>query len=53
MQPWHEFDYIIVNDDVVAAANGLAEVVAGRGEDYTLEAPATRARAAAILAGHG
>jgi guanylate kinase len=52
MQHWHEFDYIIVNDDVATAANGLADVVAGSAEDFAIDAPATRARAAAILAGH-
>jgi guanylate kinase len=53
MRHWHEFDYIIVNDDVTAAADALADVVAGRGDSYASERPAIRARAGDILAGHG
>jgi len=53
MQHWDEFDYIIVNDDVTAAAQALVDVVAGRGKAHSIEAPAMRARAEGILAGNG
>jgi guanylate kinase len=53
MRHWHEFDFIIVNDDITVAAEALAAVVSGGGEDYSIAAPATRDRARRILAGHG
>jgi guanylate kinase len=53
MRHWDEFDYIIVNDDVTAAAEALAGVVAGRGESYSVDAPAIRSLVTDILAGHG
>jgi guanylate kinase len=53
MSHWHDFDYIIVNDDVAAAAEALTKVVSGGGESYRSQAPETRARVKRILAGHG
>ena len=48
---WDEFDYIIVNDDVETAADALASVVSGHGDAWHRDAPATRARVEALLAG--
>ena len=53
MRHWQEFDYIIVNDDVTAAAEALAAVVAGQGGRFSVESPAIRAAVADILAGTG
>jgi guanylate kinase len=53
MRHWQEFDYIIINDDLKAATDALAEVVSGGGSRHSCEADETRARAARILAGHG
>jgi len=50
---WDEFDYVIVNDDLVAATEALERVVAGRGEDCRADAPEIRARIESMLAaGH-
>jgi guanylate kinase len=47
---WAEFDYVIVNEDVDAAAAELAAVVGGHGELNRRENPALRARVEGILA---
>jgi guanylate kinase len=50
---WAEFDFVIVNDDLSAAADALAEVVSGGGDAYRADRPAIRARMEAMLAaGH-
>lgn len=51
LQHWDEFDYVVVNDQVVAATNELAAVVAGGGEANRTDLPAVRARVERILAG--
>lgn len=48
---WDEFDYVIVNDDLTAAAEALAEVIEGEGPAYRSETPETRAAVERILAG--
>ena len=49
MHHWDEFDYVIVNDDLETAARALASVVAGRGEPYRTDVPATRKRIESML----
>ena len=49
MHHWDEFDYVIVNDDLETAAEALASVVAGRGETYRTDVPATRRRIESML----
>jgi guanylate kinase len=51
MAHWHEFDYVVVNDDFAAALDRLAAIVAGAGQDARTELPAVQATATAILAG--
>jgi guanylate kinase len=52
MTHWTEFDYVVINDDFAAALDRLAGVIAGREQACRTDWPATRAAAAAILAGH-
>lgn len=49
LRHWDEFDYVIVNDDLEAAAGALAGVVAGRGEAYRTDVSATRRRIESML----
>lgn len=50
MAHWHEFDYIVINDDLDSAVAELAAIVgAGRDENRT-KSPETQARVKAILA---
>ena len=51
LRHWQEFEYIIVNDDLTAAAAALAQVVDGGGLDYRSKLPETRVRVERILAG--
>lgn len=50
LKHWDEFDYVIFNQDVTAAADQLAEVVAGGGEAHRSTSPVVRARVEEILA---
>jgi guanylate kinase len=52
MGHWSEFDYVVVNDEFDPALDRLAAIIAGRGQEARTDAPAVRAAAAAILAGH-
>ncbi|HUF73827.1 MAG TPA: guanylate kinase [Gammaproteobacteria bacterium] len=47
---WHEFDYVIVNDDLAGSAEALARVVGGGGEDCRSDSPAIRRRVESMLA---
>lgn len=53
LEHWDEFDYVIVNDDVDAAADALAAVVAGAGERYRSDRRQTRECVEGMLAGRG
>ena len=46
MSHWSEFDYVVVNDDLQAAADALARILDGRGEEFST-ASDTAARAVA------
>jgi guanylate kinase len=50
---WNEFDYVIVNDDVDKAADALAAVVAGEGEECRSDRRQTREFVEGMLAGQG
>lgn len=50
MTHWNEFDYVLINDDIEAAADALARIVAGGGAGYESSAPERRARVEALLA---
>ena len=45
---WHEFDYVIINDDLDRAVADLEAVLAGEGDAASTNNPDLRARAAAI-----
>jgi guanylate kinase len=49
MSHWSEFDYVLVNEDVEAAADELAGIVAGRPGGHATGDLAVQARIAAIL----
>jgi guanylate kinase len=46
---WHEFDYVIVNDDLAGAAEALVRVVGGSGDDCRSDSPAIRRRVESML----
>jgi guanylate kinase len=48
---WKEFDYIVVNDDLEAAAGEFAAIVAGKGSASKRDRPEVRERVLRILAG--
>ena len=50
MGHWAEFDYLVVNEELGAAVDGLVAILAGQGAALATAAPATAARARAILA---
>ncbi|MBC6945892.1 MAG: guanylate kinase [Gammaproteobacteria bacterium] len=50
MTHWPEFDYVVINDDRDAALAALQAILAGRGAASRTTDPATRRRAAAVLA---
>ncbi|HEX7081199.1 MAG TPA: guanylate kinase [Gammaproteobacteria bacterium] len=50
MSHWNEFGYVVVNDDLDRAADALAAIVRGGGEEYRSDSPATRRRVARVLA---
>ena len=39
MSHWHEFDYVVVNDDFAAAAADLAAIIHGRGDEHSSSHP--------------
>jgi guanylate kinase len=50
MDHWREFDYVVVNDEVGAAADRLVRILRGRGEEFATAAAATAAEVERILA---
>lgn len=48
---WDEFDYVIVNDDLDAAAAALQEIVTGSGWAWSTAEASVRAQVAAVLTG--
>lgn len=48
---WTEFDHVIINDHLQAAAAALLEILAGRGNATRSSEPALRSRVAALLKG--
>jgi len=44
---WPEFDHVIINDDLVEALNELEAIVAGKGEDSSINNPERRLHIAA------
>ncbi len=50
MTHWHEFDYVIINDDLATALAQLAAIVAGDDSVPTTADPGVRAAVEAILA---
>jgi guanylate kinase len=49
MAHWHEFDYVVVNDDLGTAAAELAAIVAGGGDENRTDSERIRCRVAEIL----
>ncbi len=50
MSHWREFDYVVVNDDVDAAADRLVRILRGSGEEFATDDAATAARVERMLA---
>jgi guanylate kinase len=50
MSHWHEFDYVVVNDDFDHAVGELAAIVAGRGQPSRADRPSLKPVVAALLA---
>ena len=46
---WSEFDYAVVNEDVDAATDALAAIVAGRGKAHSTRSRALRARVGKLV----
>jgi len=51
MSHWHEFDYVVVNDDLERATATLAAIAAGNAAANRTTSPELRRRVAAIVAG--
>ena len=49
MTHWHEFDYVIVNEDFEKAVADLVRIVDGRGEDLEAQRPQLQALLAELL----
>jgi guanylate kinase len=49
MSHWHEFDFVVINDDFAAALQALSDIVRGRGQAFRAERPELAAVAAALL----
>jgi len=49
MTHWHEFDFVIVNDDFDTAAAALGAVIDGRGDDFRTGRPQVREAALKIV----
>jgi len=49
MSHWHEFDHVIINDDLDAAVLALEEVLRGKGEASSTSNPELRASVARII----
>ena len=49
MSHWHEFDYVVVNQDLDAATTELMAVIRGKGSENAASGPAMKARATEIL----
>jgi guanylate kinase len=52
LRHWDEFDYIVVNDELQAAIDAMAAIVAGDGDDYRTDSDEVRRIVEDILAGH-
>jgi guanylate kinase len=50
MQHWHEFDYVVINEQFERAVGELREIVAGRGEGLRARRPAVERLTRALLA---
>ena len=50
MAHWEEFDYVVINDEVAAAAERFEAILDGRGAENRADAAAVGARARRILA---
>jgi len=50
MSHWREFDYVVVNDDVDAAADRLVRILRGSGEEFATDDAAIAARVERMLA---
>jgi guanylate kinase len=50
MTHWEEFDFVLINEDVEAAAAQMEEILAGRGAESRADSAAIRSAAEAILA---
>ena len=50
MAHWEEFDYVVINDDVAAAAERFEAILDGRGAENRVDAAAVGVRARRILA---
>jgi guanylate kinase len=50
MSHWHEFDYVVVNDDLAAATEALLAILRGQGDRFATKKPETVARVETILA---
>ena len=49
MGHWSEFDYVVVNDDLQAAADALARILDGRGEQFSTASGAAARAVAEVL----
>lgn len=49
MSHWREFDYVLINEDVAAAADELAAIVLGKSGGHETRSAPVQARMAAIL----
>ncbi len=49
MSHWREFDYVVINDDLEHAVAALDAILAGRGEAFATDTPATATAVARIL----
>ena len=50
MAHWHEFDYVVVNDDFAVALAQLQQIIAGDGEALRADRPALQPLLANLLA---
>jgi guanylate kinase len=50
MGHWHEFDYVVFNDDVEAATERLVQILDGAGQAYQTSNPANAEAAQRVLA---
>ncbi len=51
MGHWHEFDYVVINDDFDAGVNDLQEIISGNGSQFRKNRPEVKALIDKLLAG--